>query len=151
MAPGSKDDWVWRFSWLRGSMVEVPLSGLSEWSRLNDEEFDRQFPMDERGNRTVKPEPKPKETKEPARAQSRWDDEEWEYAYGYGSYEYKPYRPFDNLDRKKWPSTFRTLLLFYYNPEWHRMTKWVSDDKIRATSEKDVAREEKKGHGNIGY
>jgi hypothetical protein len=43
------------------------------------------------------------------------------------SYEYKPAKPFDGLDRKKWPHTFITLMLFYYNPEWYKMTRWVSD------------------------
>jgi hypothetical protein len=38
---------------------------------------------------------------------------------------YTPYRPFDGVDRKKWPQTFSTLMLFFYGPEWHSMTRWV--------------------------
>ena len=63
----------------------------------------------------------------------RWGDYDHDDGAYQGSFSYDPERyrlikPFDDLDRKKWPNTFMQLMLFFYGGEWYSMTTYVKDN-----------------------
>lgn len=50
--------------------------------------------------------------------------------YHNGSYQYKEYkefRPFEEVDKKKWPRTWKMLFRFYFSPNYWKESKYVSD------------------------
>lgn len=53
-------------------------------------------------------------------------EEEEKYVWQYPQYKQKPgnynWKPWDDIDKARWPSTWWTLMEFYYMGEWYRMT-----------------------------
>lgn len=47
-------------------------------------------------------------------------------------YTYVPKKPWDGLDKRRWPSTFATLMLLYYSPDWWTSTKYVETEEEKA-------------------
>jgi hypothetical protein len=45
---------------------------------------------------------------------------------------YKPWVPWEGVDRKKWPNAWMALFTAYHQNDWHRYGKWVSDDVWQA-------------------
>lgn len=41
------------------------------------------------------------------------------------SYTYVPWRPYDGVDRNRWPNTWMCLVRLYNSPDWHKMVKYV--------------------------
>lgn len=50
--------------------------------------------------------------------------------YSANSYTYVPVKPWEGLDRKKWPNTFMTLLRLYYDSSWYH-GKTIPDSEYR--------------------
>jgi len=39
-----------------------------------------------------------------------------------------PPKPWEGLDRNRFPATWNILVMFYYSGDWHSMTRWTQED-----------------------
>jgi hypothetical protein len=77
-----------------------------------------------------------------------WDERTYtQYANHYTKV-YRSTRPFDGIDPKKWPNTYQTAMLLYYNPEWHRMTTLVADPEEPRGQTQSGSSEKEKANDN---
>lgn len=42
---------------------------------------------------------------------------------------YKPFVPYEGVDRSKWPNTWWTLFTLFHSCKWYTFTKWVSEQE----------------------
>lgn len=55
-----------------------------------------------------------------------------------------PCRPWEGVDRTKWPYTWWTLLMLYYSDKWHTEGKYIDDSDYRDRVFKGIYRPEPK-------